>query len=231
MQSALLQGPEWGDEFMRSILLEKAKELLKNADFRWAFCGGYAIDLFLDRETRKHGDIDICVLENDRNKIADFMLSCGWNVYQFLGQGKVRRLHAGGSSEPGRNLMCVKDGCSLVKFYPCGENDVFWHEFFHTGMEKLDYLEFLFGNMRNDEYIFNQKLNITREMQKAVLYNGDLPYIAPEVALMYKASNADNPEYQRDYEAAVPWLGKEQMLWLHEGLKKLYPQGHCWLQE
>ncbi len=65
-------------------------------------------------------------------------------------------------------------------------------------------------------------------MQKAILYSGEYPYIAPEIALLYKAANAENPDYQRDYEAAITMLDGEQLRWFHDGIKKLYPQGHPW---
>lgn len=52
-------------------LLDDVKKLLNVLNCRWAFCGGYAIDLFLKKETRVHGDIDICVFENDRNAVKN----------------------------------------------------------------------------------------------------------------------------------------------------------------
>ena len=102
------------------------------------------------------------------------------------------------------------------------------YEFFHTGIERLDYLEFLFNTSQNGNFIFQPELGLIREMEKAILYRGKIPYLAPEVALLYKASAADRMEYQQDFEATAPYLEKGQLTWLHEGLKKLYPQGHPW---
>ena len=64
-------------------LLEQANRLLQNIKIPWTFCGGYALDLFLNKEIRRHSDIDICVFENDREKILDYMLFHGWKIYQF----------------------------------------------------------------------------------------------------------------------------------------------------
>lgn len=209
-------------------LLEETKNFLKELNAPWAFCGGFALELFLGIEIRKHGDIDICVFEDDRDGIRDYMLKNQWKVYQFLGRGRVRNLGKADKSTPGRNLMCLKDGCALVDFYPCEESGALLHDFHHVGIERLDYLEFLFNRKQNGQFIFSGELEIVRDMQKAILYRGEYPYIAPEIALLYKAANAYNPDYQRDYEAAITRLDGEQLSWFHDGIKKLYPQGHPW---
>ena len=94
-------------------LLEQANRLLQNIKIPWAFCGGYALDLFLNKEIRRHSDIDICVFENDREKILDYMLCHGWKIYQFLGGGKVRPVNTKTGSDSGRNFMCVKMDAAL----------------------------------------------------------------------------------------------------------------------
>lgn len=214
---------------MNEPLLMQVYELLKGCHFQWAFCGGYAIDLLLNQTTRKHGDIDICVFEDDRESIIDHMLTTEWNVYQFLGGGKVRRILPGDASDNGRNLMCVKDNCALVTFHPCDENNIFWYEFHHTGIEKLDYLEFMFNQTDGNELVITSAPMAKRPLKKAFLYNGTFPYLAPEIALLYKASNADQPEYQQDYEYSFPRLNIEQAEWLQKNLQMRYPQGHRWL--
>ena len=196
---------------------------------KWAFCGGYEIDLFLGRETRKHGDIDVCVFERDRNVIKDYMLVCDWNVYEFRGMGRLRKLNAADASDAGRNLMCVKDGCRLVDFYPCDEPGMLLHVFHHTGMEKFDYIEFLFNDSDGDEFVFSKPLGIVRDIDKAILNDGRYYYLAPEIALLYKAANADDETYRRDYGLAVVDLDDDQRSWFRNGLKLCYPQGHPWL--
>lgn len=210
-------------------LIEQTAALLQQADFPWAVCGGWALDLFLGRNVRRHSDIDISVFEADREKIVGFMLRQGWQVYQFLGQGKLRRIVEPAQSEPGRNLMCLREGCSLVKFYPCEEKNVFLHEFFHTGIERLDYLEFLFGQTDGADYIFRQDIRLP--VERAILQREGCAFLAPELALLYKADNADRPEYRIDFEQTLPAMDARQREWLRKGLEKMYPQGHAWLAE
>ena len=41
----------------------------------WFFAGGWAIDLFLGKETRKHSDIEIAILRNDQL----YLKKMNWN--------------------------------------------------------------------------------------------------------------------------------------------------------
>lgn len=58
-----------------NCLVNEANEFLKKGKFNYSFCGGFAIELFLDKEVRKHGDIDICAYWNERDKIITYMNS------------------------------------------------------------------------------------------------------------------------------------------------------------
>ena len=62
-------------------LLKEAHELLNNQSFEYAICGGFAIDLFLGCESRKHGDIDIAAYWKDRSAIIEYMRLKEYNVF------------------------------------------------------------------------------------------------------------------------------------------------------
>ena len=126
-----------------NTLLSETKQLFSGLDAAWAVCGGFALDLFLGRETRPHGDIDLCAFEEGRGTIQAYMHGLGWRVYEFRGMGRVRLLTPDTPGEAGRNLMCVRDGCELVDFYPSDVEGLLWHVFHHVGIHKLNYLEFL----------------------------------------------------------------------------------------
>ena len=52
-------------------LVAQINDLLKEMPFMHAFCGGFAIDLFLGRESRRHGDVDIFACWADRSAIIE----------------------------------------------------------------------------------------------------------------------------------------------------------------
>lgn len=204
-------------------LLLQTKELLSAAPFDWAVCGGFAIDLFLGRDTRPHGDVDLCAFEKDRPAIQRFMLEKGWNVYEFRGMGKVRPLEKSSVSETGRNLMCFLPGCDLVQFYPCEEEGLLYHQFFHKGMTELNYLEFLFAPTDGNALVFSPSPDVRRELDQAIFHRDGIPYLAPEIALLHKARDPERPESVADFQAAFPNLDPEQKRWYLDSFRRLYP--------
>ncbi|MBQ4047045.1 MAG: hypothetical protein IJC93_01580 [Clostridia bacterium] len=209
-------------------LITDTEYFLSNAQICWAVCGGYALDLFLDRTIRKHSDIDICVFENDRDTILQYMLKRDWRVYEFRGQGKVRPLNSASTSDVGRNFMCINGECDLVKFYPCEDTGMLYHQFFHIGIRTFNYIEFLFSKNNKNNFVFDEAKNIYRDLSKAILFNGNIPYLAPEIALLYKSSQAEREEYHYDFEQTYPHMSNEQKEWFSQKLDVLYPDGHKW---
>src|SRR5262249_45482977 len=52
--------------------------LLSSLETSWWICGGWALDLFLDRETRRHDDLDVAVLRRDQLALRDHLRS--WDL-------------------------------------------------------------------------------------------------------------------------------------------------------
>lgn len=209
-------------------LIKTAKDFLSNLQIRWAVCGGYALDLFLDRPIRVHSDIDICVFEKDRDTILRYMLKNNWRVFEFRGQGKLRPLNDTSISDVGRNLMCMKGECDIVRFYPCEDPGLIYHHFLHVGINTFNYVEFLFSKTNNKHFVFDITKNIYRDLSKAILFNESIPYLAPEIALLYKSSQAEREEYHYDFEQTYPHMSLEQQEWFEKNLDILYPNGHKW---
>lgn len=199
-------------------ILHSVNALLRDSGVRWALCGGFALDLFLGYETRVHGDLDIAVPEADRGKIERFMRERGWRVYEFRGQGRLRPLDGHTPSEPGRNLMCLREGCELVSFWPCDEPGLVLHEWHSEGIRTLNYMEFLFPA---------QPAHFGRDPDRAVIRVEGIPCLAPEVVLRYKADQPERETNRRDFEAAFPRLTGEQRAWLMDAL----PPEHPWAAE
>ena len=47
--------------------------ILKDFDRPWAICGGWAVDLFLDRVTRSHHDVEIAVFRPDQRALHTYV--------------------------------------------------------------------------------------------------------------------------------------------------------------
>jgi hypothetical protein len=65
--------------------------------------------------------------------------------------------------------------------------------------------------------------SVTRALTDVTRYRDGIPYLAPEVVLLFKARSKTARD-QHDVESALPLLDAGQRSWLHDTLK-LLPQG------
>ena len=219
------------DRYTDHKLIIKANELLKNGGFEYALCGGFAIELFLNRTIRKHGDIDVSAYWHDRDKIILYMQSLGWNVYEMCGGITHHITDVKFQINAKRNIFCFKDGCSLVKFSPHGEADMYYLDFDHSGHTKFDFIEFLFNNRNDDSFLYARNENISLPIKKAKLTRNGIPYLAPELVLLYKSTDTEREGYQLDYDSVKAEMSTEQRSWLQAALKTMNPSGHKWLEK
>ena len=115
-----------------------------------------------------------------------------------------------------------------MKLYPHDENDCCRLEFFHVGQTELDFIEILFNDKTETHFEYARDREIKREIEKAVLFADGVPYLAPELCLLYKSTDADREGYQQDFELAFREMDGEQRAWFSAAMKKAFPQGHRW---
>ena len=60
--------------------LAPVAELFTPLAITWGFCGGWAIDLFLDRPTRPHKDVDVAILRSDQLHVFAGLRRRGWRL-------------------------------------------------------------------------------------------------------------------------------------------------------
>jgi len=210
-------------------LINQVNKILSNQQFEYAFCGGYAIDLFLNYESRKHGDIDIFAYWKDRDSIILYMQSLGFEVYEMLGGGKAHHItDINIQMKMKRNIFCCKKDCELVKLSITNENDIYDIDFFHIGQSKLNFIEFLFNDKTDTELLYARNHTVKRKLEDAILFNNGIPYLAPEICLLYKSTDTEREGYQQDYDLAIRKMNKEQIEWLSSAINFLYPEGHKW---
>lgn len=211
-----------------NILINKAAQLVNGIGCDWSFCGGYAIDLFLGRETRPHYDLDISTYWPHRDNIIRHMQETGWTVYEACGGGMVHRIiDLAGQKRLKRNIFCVAEGNTNFHLKDCG-NEMFRCEIERIPQTRLDYIEFLFNTRTDRAFIYARNKKVTRAIEKAVLYNGSIPYLAPELVLLYKSTDIKREGYQQDFELARQKMSPEGKTWLREALEICYPGNHPW---
>lgn len=78
-------------------------------------------------------------------------------------------------------------------------------------------------------YARNDK--VRQALSEAILYRENVPYLSPEMCLLYKSTDTEREGYQSDYDNAVAGMDQGQRRWLDDALRVVYPEGHKWRME
>jgi hypothetical protein len=189
------------------LVLESIVTLLSPLKMTWGFCGGWAIDLFLNRITRSHKDVDIAILRRDQRLLFVFLRQRGWTLEQAV-DGK---LHSFQEDEfltlPVHTIWCRK-----TDYRP-------------------DFLEVLLNESDQDQFVFRRDSRVQCRLNEAfMLAPSGLPILAPEIALLYKSNAPPSPENCLDFQSTLPRLDAQRRRWLAEALCTLSPT-HPWLKD
>ena len=178
----------------------------------WALCGGWAVDAWLGRITRDHGDIDFAIFQDEQGALFEHL--AGWRLI-----GHDDNV-ADDSQEPW-------DGRWL---------DVPAH--IHARHDDGSDLDIQVNLGSPGEWVFRDEPRI-RIPGAAIRPSGwGVPTAAPEVLLLYKAHPpvwrdtarvATRRRDERDFEALLPALDEGQRSWLRDAVTLVAP-GHPWLE-
>jgi hypothetical protein len=171
---------------------------------RWWFAGGWAIDLHAGAQSRPHGDLDIGILRRDAREVLAVFSS--WEIFE-AEAGVLTRLKQGTPPRSGVNSLWCR---------PAGAAE--WA------------LEFLLDDAIEDEWVFRRQPDIRRRLATIVRRTAEaLPYLAPEIQLLYKSRNP-RPRDEADFRLLAPRLDGEARAWLNDALVRTDPQ-HAWIPD
>jgi hypothetical protein len=178
-----------------------AMDWFANVSVPWWIAGGWAIDLFLDRETRPHKDLDVGVLRRDVGE-----------VLRSIPDGEAFEAKGGALSR-------------LSQERPRSEVNCLWCR--DVGTQRWKF-ELMLDESEGDLWAYRRDPRVRRKLESLVYHNSKgIPFLAPEVQLLYKAKHA-RPEDERDFAAVVPHLGVEALSWLQQSLVLTLP-AHPWI--
>ena len=177
--------------------------LLDGLGAPWWICGGWALDLFLGRETRRHDDLDVAVLRRDQRAL--FRHLEGWDVRYATPEHAL---------EPwdGRHLESPIHGIWARR---STEASAPWT------------CEFLLNEERDGNWVFPQNEAVTRPLEEIGDERNGVPFLRPEIVLLYKSSER-SPKNDTDFAAVLPRLSREASLWLRAALER-YDSRHAWV--
>jgi len=209
-------------------LITKLNNFVMGMGIDYAICGGHAIDLFLGHKTRPHKDLDVVVFWEDRDKVIQYMLNDGWEIYEPCGMEhlhKINNIH--NQKRAKSNIWCVRPNNPHYTFTEQGV-DMFAVEFDNSEQTDLDYIEFLFNTRNGEDFLYARNHDVKMKLKAVILKSKDIPYLAPEMVLLYKSTADSEAAYQLDFENTLPKLSNEQLCWLKNALCTMFPKGHRW---
>ena len=210
-------------------LITQLNNFMLKTEINYAICGGHAIDLFVGRKTRPHKDLDVAAYWEDRDKLIQYMLDDGWDVYEPCGKPHLHKINnVNNQMRIQDNIWCTKLSNKTYKFTE-QEKDMYAVKYDECEQTKLDYIEFLFKTIKDGDFLYKRNHDIKLRLEKAILTANDIPILAPEMVLLYKSTAANETEYQMDFDNTLSELSKEQKAWLKNSLSIMFPDGHKWL--
>jgi len=215
---------------MEMNLIDDLRRHLLEMEVDWHLCGGFAIDVYLGRPTRKHKDIDITVSFEDLPGCIDYLKSKGWEIDAPVGGQRLVPVETALKSRDLSfdNIWCCRKDAGLIRTVK-QEGIYRYVEFPDREQTELDYIEVLFNKVEKGIFYYGKNHEIKRDAGKAFIQKGKFSILAPEIILLYKSRNHEKREYQMDFDRAVHQLEKERYDWLLQAMNVEYPEGHPWL--
>jgi aminoglycoside-2''-adenylyltransferase len=178
-------------------------ELLAGFTRPWWICGGWALDLFLDRETRRHDDLDVALLRTDQVALFDHLRA--WDLH-YATPAHALKPWDGRPLDPPIHGIWARHATSANAPWTC---------------------EFLLNEKRNGDWVFRRNEAIRRPLQEVGDERDGVPFLRPEIALLYKAAEP-SPKNDTDFSLVQPHLCREASLWLLAALESRDDR-HPWI--
>ncbi|HUY79510.1 MAG TPA: aminoglycoside adenylyltransferase [Ktedonobacterales bacterium] len=175
----------------------------------WWIAGGWAIDLYLGRQTRGHADIDVLFLRRDQDVVR--ALFAAWDMQAALPPPRdetwpFRSWRQGETLDPAIHDIWCRPSATQP-----------WA------------IQLMVADTRDEQWLFRRMPTIVRPLAELGCVTPEgVPYLAPEIQLLYKAKGL-RPKDEADFTRTLPALSAERRQWLRDALLTTHPQ-HSWLK-
>ena len=167
----------------------------------WYVAAGWALDLFRGQQTREHGDLEIAVPAPDFGAVRAALPGYDFEV---IGSGRAWPLDS-----PAFDVMHQT-----------------WVREPATGVYRLDVFR---EPQRGGAWVCRRDETIRRPYEQIIRRTANgIPYLVPEIVLLFKARHSAEPKNQADFAGALPLLDAGAADWLRWALARVYP-GHEWI--
>lgn len=188
------------------LLPEAAAGLFASYPGTWCIAGGWAIDLFLGKTTRPHGDTDILTFRNDQRYLKKLL--CTKELFVV--------------DPPGQLRSWKEEEVLVFPLYNiwCRENE-----------QSPWSIQIMLEDTIGEEWFFRRDNTIKSLVKNLITFSKEgWPILSPEIQLLYKAKTPRGKDKQ-DFEVVLPHLSHHQKEWLKTAILKVYPAPHPWVKQ
>ncbi|MEX0884908.1 MAG: hypothetical protein WD009_00575 [Phycisphaeraceae bacterium] len=192
------------------LSVAEVTSVMRQSKGPWWIAGGWAIDLFLGRQTRPHGDMDVLILRRDQLAVQRHLN--GWHLYK--------------TKQPTpSSLGPWSDGEYLPR--DTGIFDI-WVKQELGGPWRL---QLMLMESDLDRWVFRRDERIGETVDALGWHTSDgTPVLRPEIQLLYKGKlEGRRDKDDADFAAVLPHLTREQRRWLAAALRLQFDDAHPWL--
>lgn len=181
-------------------------ELLEDVEAPWYVAGGWAIDLYLGEQRRKHEDLEIAVPNSRFEELAETLDA--FELFVITGENEA---------------MPYRDARIRL-----ADTHQTWVREPATELWRLDVLR---EPSDGDTWIFRRDETIRLPYAHVIERTADgIPYGRPEIMLLFKAKHEPYTKDTGDFEAVLPRLDGARREWLAAAVSRMYPD-HPWLEQ
>lgn len=181
-------------------ICHSVNNLMAGFEGKWCIAGGWAIDLYLGKETRTHGDIEILVFREDQKILKNYLKE--WEICK------------------------VEERKSSVWKHEHLELPV--HELHAIHRVTGRKLEILLNEKDEENWLFRRNTRIKKSLSGIINFSkSGIPYLRPEIVLLYKAKLIGSKD-THDFNEAIIVMDDGQKKWLKDALNIHLPN-HDWL--
>jgi Aminoglycoside-2''-adenylyltransferase len=193
-------GVEIRDPVWRPWHPREVADRLRGIDLPWGIAGGWALDLFLGRETRQHDDVEIAIPALRFHEVRPAFAEYEFHV---VGDGRRWPFHQAMLDRTYQTWL-FDPGASVYRL------DVFREP--HDG----------------DTWICRRAPDIRLPYAEVTETAPDgVAYLRPEIVLLFKAKAA-RPKDVADLAVTLPAMTAARRRWLADALDQVHP-GHPWI--
>ena len=182
-------------------------EIMNGYNKPWGVTGGWAIDLFLNRVTPSHEDIEIAIYRKEQLILQRYLHL--WELKK-----------------------CFPHSDKKPEVWKAGEYlDLPIHELHaYKEDEELDKFEILLNENDKSNWLYRRNPEINLKKHDVFMKSAaGLPILNPVIVLLYKSKNPEGKD-NHDFENSCLRLNPKDKKWLKESIKFLYPS-HPWLKK